>query len=276
MDLISKLTTISSHVLKNHSIVSLAILEFLILSFSGNNTLNAQYLDFGIKGSWCMPYLSRGTNEISRDWQSRSVLNFGVFGSTYVSKNISIQIEVNYASQGGQKNGIQPIPEGAIHSWLSGTTLYANFNSIVKLNYLEVPITIKYSFPRGSPLTYHFIAGTFLGYLINEHNKTVEISRIFIDQNGNMLMIPDRKNPGQWIEIPAQNFDANMTISQDYNIINFGITCGVGWSQEIRNGSFFLDVRGYYGMINIQKYSANGKNNIRAVELSLGYTIKIK
>jgi len=43
------------------------------------------------------------------------------------------------------------------------------------------------------------------------------------------------------------------------------------WEMEIS----FIDIRGYYGFINIQKDPINGKNNTGALVWSLGYAVKI-
>ena len=76
--------------------------------FPGLNTLNAQDFYLGAKGGWSLPELSGGNNEISRGWKSRSAFNFGVLATSELTKKFALQIEVNYASQGGRKNGIQP------------------------------------------------------------------------------------------------------------------------------------------------------------------------
>ena len=54
-----------------------------------------------------------------------------------------------------------------------------------------------------------------------------------------------------------------------------GLTGGIGIAQTFGNGDFFIDIRGYYGFINIQKDPINGKNNTGALVWSLGYALKI-
>ena len=125
-------------------VVYIFLLQLAGSIFSDNNELNAQSTYIGIKGGWSLPELSGGTNEISKGWMSRSAFNFGVLGSREISKKIALQLEVNYASQGGKKNGIQSLAGAAIHGIPAGLNLYANFKNTAILNYLEVPVTIKY------------------------------------------------------------------------------------------------------------------------------------
>jgi hypothetical protein len=88
-------------------------------------------------------------------------------------------------------------------------------------------------------------------------------------------MIPNPQNPDQYIPLPAQSFDANTNITSDINKFNFGINGGLGVGQNLGNGNLFLDIKGYYGFLNIQKNPVNGKNNSGALVVSVGYAVKI-
>ena len=243
--------------------------------FSGLNTLNAQAFYLGAKGGWSLPELSGGNNEISKGWKSRSAFNFGVLASDELTKKFALQIEVNYASQGGRKNGIQPLYDGAVPGLPTGVPFYANFKSDAILNYIEVPVIAKYVFLQTHSQRFYIDAGPYAGYLLNARNKTSGTSSIFTDKNGTVLMIPNPQNPDQYIPLPAQSFDANTNITSDINKFNFGINGGLGIGQNLGNGNLFLDIKGYYGFLNIQKNPVNGKNNSGALVVSVGYAVKI-
>jgi hypothetical protein len=256
--------------------IAKAFLLFVIgLIFPRLNTLNAQNFYLGAKGGWSLPELSGGNNEISKGWKSRSAFNFGVLATSEISKKFALQIEINYASQGGKKNGIQPIPEGVVPGLPVGMTFYADFKSEAILNYLELPVLAKYVLLQTHSQRIYIDAGPYIGYLLNARNKTSGTSSIFTDKNGSVVMIPNPGNPDQYIPLPAQSFDANTNITSDIKKFNFGINGGVGIGQNIGSGNLFLDIKGYYGFLNIQKNPVNGKNNTGALVVSVGYAVKI-
>jgi hypothetical protein len=243
--------------------------------FSGLNTLNAQAVYVGAKGGWSLPNLSGGNNEISKGWKSRSAFNFGVLVSDELTKKFTLQLEVNYASQGARKNGIQPLSDGAIPGLPTGMTFYSDFKSQAILNYVEVPVLAKFVVFQTRSQRFYIDAGPYAGYLLNARNKTSGTSSIFTDKSGTLLMIPNPQNPDQYIPLLAQSFDANTNITSDIKKFNFGINGGVGIGQNLGSGNLFLDIKGYYGFLNIQKNPVNGKNNSGALVVSVGYAVKI-
>jgi len=249
--------------------VIFALFFFLSLPVRGQN------LYLGVKGGWSLPELSGGTNEISKDWTSRSAFNFGVLGYDNLSDRVSLQVEINWASQGGRKNGLQPLSQGAITFLPSGMTFYADFKNEAILNYLEIPVTLKYTVIKTRSQRFYIDAGPYAGYLSSARNKTSGSSSIFTDKNGTVVMIPNPQDVTQYIPLPAQNFDANTGITSDINRFNVGINGGIGVGQILGNGDLFLDVKGYYGFLNIQKNAINGKNNTGALVVSIGYALKI-
>lgn len=70
-----------------------------------------------------------------------------------------------------------------------------------------------------------------------------------------------------------QSFDANNDVTSNIKRFNFGITGGIGFTEEIGFGELFLDVRGAYGLTNVQKYSKDGKSHNGYVLIALGYSI---
>ncbi len=64
----------------------------------------------GVHGGLSIPDLSGGNgNQLSTGYTSRLAANFGLQSEWHVYHRFSLQVELNYAGQGGQRNGIQPI-----------------------------------------------------------------------------------------------------------------------------------------------------------------------
>ncbi len=255
--------------------VSLCALQLVGFLSPEYNNLNGQSVYLGAKGGWGIPQLSGGTNEISRNWKSRSAFNFGLLSTFEFSNNWALQIEVDYASQGGKKNGIQPISAGAITGLPATMTLYAAFKNEAIMNYIEIPVLARYTFIHLTSQKIYINAGPYFGYLINAHNKTSGTSSVYVDNNGTPLMIPDPTNPEQYIPLPPQDFNADTNIRSDLRKGNYGLSGGVGVVQMLGKGELFLDIQGYYGLMNIQKDPVNGKNNTGALVISLGYAFKL-
>ena len=106
---------------------------------------NAQ-LRIGVKGGISIPNLE-GNSEQSKAYTSRQAVYGGLFLNFKLTHLISLQPEINFSSQGGQRNGIQLIPSDAISgiSLPPGVNLYANFKNATILNYLEIPVLVKFA-----------------------------------------------------------------------------------------------------------------------------------
>jgi hypothetical protein len=226
----------------------------------------------GLKGGLSIPDLSGGGgNPLSENYTSRLALNFGVLSDFKVHNNFSLQVELNYAGQGGKRDGIQPItdlPPSLSQGLPAGTYLYANFKNKAVLDYLELPIMAKLRW--GRLFGYYVNAGPYLGYLLHAAEKTKGTSPIYEDPNGQVPLTE------QGYPVPPQNFDANTDITSSIKRFNVGVTGGGGvdWKLDPKDKIFF-DARFEYGFINIQKYSVDGKNNTGNVLLSLGYAHRL-
>jgi Outer membrane protein beta-barrel domain len=240
--------------------------------FSGHSMSQTTWL--GLKGGLSIPDLSGGGgNPLSENFTSRLALNFGVLSDFKVHNNFSLQVELNYAGQGGKRDGMQPITNlpaglGQGPGAPPQTYLYANFKNKAVLDYLELPIMAKLSW--GKILGWYVNAGPYLGYLLNAAEKTSGTSLIYEDPQGK-YPLTDQGYP-----VPAQNFNANTNVTSSIRRFNVGVTGGGGvdWKVDPKDKIFF-DARFEYGFINIQKYSEDGKNNTGNVLLSLGYAHRL-
>lgn len=241
-----------------------------IVMFFGT-TAYAQQIDLGVRGGISIPNLTAGGSEenpLNKGYSSRQGPDFGIFGEYHISKLFSIEAMISYSSQGGKKNGLQafPVPPQQAGQLPPGTTyLYADFKSQAKLNYLMVPILAKFGWNLGpkSPLRLYVDAGPFFGFLLSgKQDITGGSTTVFLDEKATQ-------------PIGQQSFDQNVDIKDQLNTFNFGVSGNVGLAYLFGRSQVFVEGGGNYGFLNIQKGSANGKNNTGAATASIGYAYRI-
>lgn len=245
------------------------LLLVALLAFLQTGTISAQMPWLGVHGGLSIPDLSGGSgNQLSSDYTSRLAANFGLQAEWHIYHRFSLQAELNFAGQGGQRNGIQPITNlPASYQALvpPGSYLYADFDNKAVLNYLELPILAKFTW--GRTLQFYADAGFYAGYLLHAVEKTKGTSDIYEDDKGQDPLTV------QGYPVPAQDFTANTDITSSIKRFNVGVTGGVGLALPMdAHNKVFFDARFEYGFINIQKYSADGSNNTGNVLLSLGWS----
>lgn len=234
---------------------------------------NAQ-VDLGVRGGISIPNLTAGgseSNPLNTGYRSRQGPDFGIFGEYHVSKLFSIEAMISYSSQGGKKTGLQafPFPPEMAPALPQGmpapTYLYADFESQAKMNYLMVPILAKFGWNLGptSPLRLYVDAGPFAGFLLSAKQVTNGNSVAYLDEEG--------KQPIS----PPQSFDKTTNIRDQLHTFNVGVSGNVGLAYIFGRNQIFVEGGGNYGFLNIQKGSANGKNNIGAATASIGYAYRI-
>lgn len=221
----------------------------------------------GLKAGIGIPNLHTGNNgsEISSGYSSRLGPYFGIFGEFRVSHEFSIQPEINYSSQGGKKNGEQAIDAHQFNpSAPAGMLVYANYNSVAKLNYVEVPVLAKFTFPLNSHFNFMVDAGPYVGFLFSAKNVTSGSSMVYADKGETTPLTPS-----------AQNFNGNTDIKDQLKSTNFGLQGGVGLSYNTNDGYVFIHAGGNYGLVDIQKNAQDGSNNTGAATLTLGYALRV-
>jgi len=244
------------------------VLPFLVvLALVQSSNAIAQSTWLGVHGGLSIPDLSGGNgNQLNTGYTSRLAANFGIQSEWHVYQRFSLQVELNFAGQGGQRNGLQPItnlPPAYQQAVPPGSYLYADFKNKAVLNYLELPILAKFTWGRA--LQFYADAGFYAGYLLHAEEKTKGTSSIYVDQKGDPLTV-------MGYPVPEQDFTANTDITSSIKRFNVGVTGGVGLALPLdgRNKLYF-DARFEYGFINIQKYSEDGSNNTGNLLLSLGW-----
>jgi Outer membrane protein beta-barrel domain len=245
----------------------------LVMFISISYSAAAQKTAVGFRGGISIPNLtSSGSdqNPLNTGYSSRLGPEFGVFAEFKISELFSVQPMVEYSSQGGKKNGLQAFPLPAQLSAMfppgqSPTYLYADFNSEAKINYLMIPLLAKFGHTfNQSPWRIYADAGPFIGFLLSAKQVTTGQSEFFLDPGG-----------AQSLPVGSQSFEATNDIKDQLNSTNFGVEGNIGLNYSFGENNLFIEFGGNYGFLNIQKGTANGKNNTGAATIVLGYSFWI-
>ena len=232
---------------------------------------HAQDLWVGLRGGPSIPRLSSGDNEISRGYSSRLAPNFGLMAEYALTEHLALHLEVDYSGQGGVRDGVQPITQApaGLPSLAPGQYLYGDFKNESILNYLEIPLMLKWQWAWSEHWRYFVEGGAFVGFLLDAEERTRGTSPVYVDQNRTPLAMN-----GQLL--PPVSFDANTDVKGDLNEVNWGIVGGVGVAYLINpQHQLLLDLRGEYGLRAVQKDTAtNGSSNTGNAVLSVGYLFR--
>ena len=234
-----------------------------------------QDIHIGFKGGISVPNLvGGGAEEITRDYKSRFAYNFGGFVQIGVTRRFSIQTGLDYAPQGGKREGVQPITASipGLPTLPPGNYFFADFKNTAKLHYLEVPVLFKYTAVRSAGPQLYLNAGPYVGVLIKAAQETRGTSPIYVDKNKTPLLLPPAGTP-----FPAIPFDADTDVTDRLNRLNFGVTGGGGIKFPRGNDYFFIDVRASYGLRTLQKNTeSDGSSRTGNLVMSVGYGFRVK
>jgi len=229
----------------------------------------------GVKGGVSVPNLVGGGNEeVTRDYKSRFAYNFGAFVEVGVSPRVSIQTGLDYAPQGGRRDGVQPItrPIPGLPTLPAGSYYFADFKNTAKLHYLEVPVLFKYTWRRQSGPQFYVNGGPYMGFLVKATQVTRGTSTIYLDKNKTPLLLPPMGTP-----IPAMPFDADTDVTNSLHRFNAGITGGGGIKFPVARNYAFIDVRASYGLTTLQKNTTtDGRSRTGNLVISFGYAFRVK
>jgi hypothetical protein len=239
--------------------------SLLILATAG---LSAEVM-IGVHGGLSMPNF-RGNTPQTEGYVSRRAPFFGLTADFGVSSHFSICAELDYSSQGGKRNGLQPLTSDQLSGLPlpPGMTLYANFRNETIIDYVEIPVMAKLAW--GGSLRFFVQAGPYVGFRARAVTQTRGSSLLYLDPAGTQPM-PD---PGTGQPLPAMSFDADTDNKQDIHSVNAGITGGAGVATRLGPGDLVLGARFEAGLTNIQTNTAlNGENQTGAVVVLLGYSL---
>jgi hypothetical protein len=218
--------------------------------------------DFGVHAGSSIPDLrDNGGNDLSSGYSSRLAPFFGAFTERSFSPAFSVRAELNYAAQGGKRDGMQPLQDTSQFPVPPGTTLYANFKTEAKLDYLEIPVLARYQVSAAPGLFVN--GGPYVGFLLSAKTVTSGSSQVFLDPQGQQPADPN-----------VYPFDATTDNKSDLKSTNWGFQAGLGYGRPVGSGVASLEVRGGLGLVNIQKDSANGKNSTGVLVIAAGYAFQ--
>jgi hypothetical protein len=228
----------------------------------------------GILGGLNIPDLTGGgDNPLSSGWSSRKGEAFGITGTFNLGSNLSLRADILYSSEGGKHDGMQAINASTLNPMVpAGTYFYADFHNESILNYLEIPVMIKYKIPVSKISSFYADLGPYAGMILNAKQKTSGSSIVYADEAG-MIPVSFDQTTGNPVQIP---FDANTDITDDIKTFNFGLTGGIGFSQGVGLGDISLEIRGAYGLTTIQKNIQNGSSHTGNLLFALIYSIPFK
>jgi hypothetical protein len=232
----------------------------------------------GIKGGLSIPSLRAGesVNDWNKNYVSRLGTYFGAFAEIVLGRHFSFQPEIAYAAEGGKRNGIQPfgIPAQYLDAFQSTFNtdkdyLYADLNSTSRVNYLQVPLLLKFNYPIACKgrLNVFAQAGPYFGYLVAAKQivKTENL-RVYLDSDGKTEISPVLVHA-----FFGNSVDTVIDAKNDLHKFNTGVQAAVGLSYSIGSGKIFVEGGGNYGFMYIQKGDDHGKNNIGAGTILIGY-----
>ena len=248
---------------------------WLLIALFVVSNLSAQNIAIGIKGGISIPNLSSGgknENPLNTGYKSRLGPDAAIFMDFTITHIFSIQPLIEYSSQGGKKSGLQAFPTPAEFAafFPPGTApayLYANYKSEAKLDYLLVPILARFgwNFKMLSPFRFSLDAGPFAGFLLSAKQVTSGSSLVYGDATGQQPLTQQ-----------MQSFDSTKNIKDELNKVNAGLEANAGISYRAGAGNIFIEGGFNFGFLNIQKGTANGKNNTGAATVSIGYSYQLQ
>ena len=227
--------------------------------------------ELGILGGLNIPNLNGGGgNPLSSGWSSRIGKAFGLTATLGLGSNLFLQADVLYSGEGGKRNGMQAIDASTLNPAASaGTYFYADFKNEAILNYIEIPLMIKYKFPVSRTSSLYVNFGPYAGLLLNARQKTSGSSIVYGDAAGTIPVSFDQST-GNPVEIP---FSADTDMTKDIKTSIIGLTGGFGFWQMIGFGDISIGIRGAYGLTTIQKDLINGSNHTGNLLFAVNYSI---
>jgi hypothetical protein len=245
---------------------------FLVLFFIVNSNVCAQAWQIGAKGGLSLPNLTSagGASDVSKGYKTISGPDFAVFGSYNLSEKVSLEADLEWSTQGGQKTGLQTIPAipDLAQFFPPGTQyLYANFTSTVRLQYLMLPVMIKYTLKLGNSEKWKLYVdgGLFVGLLMTANASASGSSKVYLDK--------EQTKPLGSLTV---DFDSTGNIKNQLHKGNFGIEGNLGLLYQFNSKAVFVEAGGNYGFIDLQKNSQNGINHTGALIFRIGIFVKFK
>jgi len=185
-------------------IAFLSSLSFAQIGIKGGPVLTD--IIFDVEGQ--IPYLGYETNSL-RHKLPNLTYQFGIFKIIRLNEKFDFQSEIIIANKG--------LNYGA-------KFLYEDIKYIVKINYLEIPLLLRYNLSNRNSNQFSILAGTYFSYAIT-NNRIVKVDKV--SESENMINI--------------NNYD-------------WGIAAGISYSFSINKSQFIVDYRLSYGLVDVMEF----------------------
>jgi hypothetical protein len=170
--------------------------------------------------------------------------------------NLSIQPEVYFSMKGTKAAGEQTqFHYGEDYTQISRST----WDFSMKLNYLEVPVLLKFRFPSKRKFKPNVFLGPYAAFKLSAEVTGTLIFELTEEYGG---------------EVHTESRDYTGGLINHKRGIDFGIVIGAGFDIGMGSGSLVIDARYTLGLSNIDK-ALPGENN-SVFTLMLGYSFNLK
>ncbi|MBZ4033479.1 PorT family protein [Flavobacterium sp. 17A] len=219
----------------------ITVLLFTISLISFKTTAQESKIKFGLQGG--ANYSTLWGFDSYADLNSGLAYVFGVSFQYKIQDNLSIKTDLNYERKTQKsKNNIEILdPESSISP---GTY---SVKSTVYLNYLVLPVLLKYNFSKDK--SFYVNAGPYLGYLLKSGIKT-------------------------HVNIPGET-DYDEEDTKYKKSMDFGFTAGIGKEFKVNeNHQVYVEIRDNLGVSDISKTEVMNGGAIKTNSLNVlvGYT----
>lgn len=236
-----------------------------VLSLAAPVAAQTPDISIGGQAGLSIPSIRAGSTDIlSQDFASRRGLFFGIFVEKEIAPRLSLVVDVNYTSQGGKRDGVQPITmDIGLPPLPTGSSYYADFHNEAILDYVEIPVQLRLRF--GSSHRFFINAGPYVGFLVRAREVTSGSSLIYLDAAKSQPITPS--------PVP---FDADTDVTDSLKRTNVGITAGGGIRHRAGPGELVAEARFQVGLTIIQKdVATSGSDRTGAVVASVGYSFPL-
>lgn len=239
---------------------------------AGPGLVSARAVSVGVKGGLSVPNI-RGsdTDVLTRGFSSRQGPFFGLVLAAPLGPRFSLVAELNYTSQGGQRNGLQPITMDMSELPVPpGTMLFADFRNETILNYIELPVLGRLIL--GERVRFFVSAGPYVGLLVGHRAVTAGASAIFLDEGQTMpVIIPPATEP------LVVDLAADTDVGDSLKKWNAGVQGGLGVLYPLGRGDVTLEARFELGLTTIQRdVTTSGRSRTGAIVLAVGYSLPLR
>jgi hypothetical protein len=246
---------------------------FLCLLLTAGASVHAARIRVGAHGGLTIPDIRGAAGDpFTEGFASRLGPFFGVFAELGLASHFSLVAELNYASQGGKKDGLQIITPSLLPAGLPlppGMKVYADFSNESLLDYVEIPLLARLSL--GKQVRFHANAGPYLGFLVRARALTAGRSAFYLDKNGTMpVVIPPATTP------LLVDMTADTDVKDSLKNANFGLCGGAGVSLPAGPGEIVIDIRFQLGLTVVQKdVEKTGEGRTGAFVVAAGYSLPL-